>query len=123
MKLYIKQRVFSWGDKFSIYDEAGNVIGKQMQALVYEGMVFIELVGSGESRLLKAGEMVNIIQTGENYYVFDGETEKVVLENLRDFNAYYLRDSLGSHGTDMTEEEIRIGAAEIIRIYKENTCG
>jgi len=24
MKLYIKQRVFSWGDKFSIYDEAGN---------------------------------------------------------------------------------------------------
>lgn len=24
MKLYIKQRIFSWGDKFSIYDEAGN---------------------------------------------------------------------------------------------------
>ena len=25
MKLMIKQRVFSWGDKFDIYDEAGNV--------------------------------------------------------------------------------------------------
>ncbi|MBQ2901093.1 MAG: LURP-one-related family protein [Agathobacter sp.] len=25
MKLLIKQRVFSWGDKFDIYDEAGNV--------------------------------------------------------------------------------------------------
>lgn len=24
MKLYIKQRIFTWGDKFSIYDEAGN---------------------------------------------------------------------------------------------------
>lgn len=24
MNLYIKQRVFTWGDKFSIYDEAGN---------------------------------------------------------------------------------------------------
>lgn len=24
MKFYIKQRIFSWGDKFSIYDEAGN---------------------------------------------------------------------------------------------------
>ena len=24
MKLYIKQRIFSWGDKFSVYDEAGN---------------------------------------------------------------------------------------------------
>lgn len=24
MNLYIKQRVFSWGDKFSVYDEAGN---------------------------------------------------------------------------------------------------
>lgn len=24
MNLYIKQRVFSWGDKFSIYDENGN---------------------------------------------------------------------------------------------------
>lgn len=24
MKLYIKQHVFTWGDKFSIYDEAGN---------------------------------------------------------------------------------------------------
>lgn len=25
MNLYIKQHVFTWGDKFSIYDEAGNV--------------------------------------------------------------------------------------------------
>ena len=25
MKLCIKQRVFSWGDKFDIYDEQGNV--------------------------------------------------------------------------------------------------
>ena len=24
MKLYIKQRIFTWGDQFSIYDEAGN---------------------------------------------------------------------------------------------------
>lgn len=24
MKLYIKQHIFTWGDKFSIYDEAGN---------------------------------------------------------------------------------------------------
>jgi uncharacterized protein YxjI len=24
MKLYIKQRIFTWGDRFSIYDEAGN---------------------------------------------------------------------------------------------------
>ena len=24
MNLYIKQRIFTWGDKFSIYDEAGN---------------------------------------------------------------------------------------------------
>lgn len=24
MKLYIKQRVFTWGDKFSVYDELGN---------------------------------------------------------------------------------------------------
>ena len=24
MKLYIKQRIFTWGDKFSIYDENGN---------------------------------------------------------------------------------------------------
>ena len=24
MKLYIKQKIFTWGDKFTIYDEAGN---------------------------------------------------------------------------------------------------
>ena len=24
MKLYLKQKVFSWGDKFTVYDEAGN---------------------------------------------------------------------------------------------------
>ncbi len=24
MNLYIKQRIFTWGDKFSVYDEAGN---------------------------------------------------------------------------------------------------
>ena len=26
MDLYMKQKVFSWGDKFSIYDEAGNEV-------------------------------------------------------------------------------------------------
>ena len=25
MNLYIKQHIFTWGDKFSVYDEAGNV--------------------------------------------------------------------------------------------------
>lgn len=24
MNLYIKQHIFTWGDQFSIYDEAGN---------------------------------------------------------------------------------------------------
>ena len=24
MKLYLKQKIFSWGDKFTVYDEAGN---------------------------------------------------------------------------------------------------
>ena len=34
MNLYIKQRVFSWGDKFSVYDENGN------ERFYVEGEVF-----------------------------------------------------------------------------------
>ncbi len=34
MKFYVKQHVFTWGDKFSIYDEGGNVI------FAVEGEVF-----------------------------------------------------------------------------------
>lgn len=34
MNLYIKQRVFSWGDKFSVYDENGN------EKFYVEGEVF-----------------------------------------------------------------------------------
>lgn len=34
MKLYMKQRIFSWGDKFSIYDEYGN------ECYYVEGEVF-----------------------------------------------------------------------------------
>lgn len=54
MKLYIKQRVFSWGDKFSIYDEAGNekyhvegevfTLGKKLHLYDLQGneLAFIE---------------------------------------------------------------------------------
>ena len=34
MKFYIKQKVFSWADKFTIYDESGN------EAYWVEGEVF-----------------------------------------------------------------------------------
>lgn len=34
MNLYMKQRIFSWGDKFSIYDAAGN------ECYYVEGEVF-----------------------------------------------------------------------------------
>lgn len=34
MRLYMKQKVFSWGDKFSVYDEAENVV------FTVEGEVF-----------------------------------------------------------------------------------
>lgn len=35
MNLYIKQRIFTWGDKFSVYDENGN------EKYYVEGEVFI----------------------------------------------------------------------------------
>ncbi|MBQ2767778.1 MAG: LURP-one-related family protein [Clostridia bacterium] len=34
MHLYIKQRIFTWGDKFSVYDESGN------EKYVVEGEIF-----------------------------------------------------------------------------------
>ena len=54
MKLYIKQHVFTWGDKFSIYDEAGNekyrvegevfTLGKKLHLYDLQGieLAFIE---------------------------------------------------------------------------------
>ena len=102
-----------------LYDENGNLIGKQMQTLVFEGKVHVELTGSGETETVTAGQMVTIIQTGEDYYEFDGEIRNIELKDLRDFNAYYLRDNLTDGTANMTEQEKRIREllVELVREY------
>ena len=83
MKLYIKQRIFTWGDKFSIYDEAGNekyyvegeilTFGKKLHLYDLQGreLAYIDLVVSncplnGHSHKLQLMKVVHKANT-ENY--------------------------------------------------------
>ena len=72
MKLYIKQKVFSWGDKFTVKDEAGN------DTYVVEGEVFscgkklhvYDMLGT-EVAFIKQ-EVFSFLPC---YYVFCGEKQ------------------------------------------------
>ena len=120
MKLLIKQRVFSWGDKFDVYDEAGNVkyyvageifsLGHQLH--VYD--MYDREVGSVHQQLFTFRPKFDI--------VMNGITQGTIVKQFTFFNQEYDVDFNGWHvdGDFLAwDYDVYSGGRPIIHINKE----
>ena len=120
MNLYMKQRIFSWGDKFSIYDAAGNecyyvegevfTFGKKLHLydLNRRELVFIQ------QRLLTFLPKYEILRNGTQI--------AEVVKEFTFFRQEYSVNGLGwkVHGDIFSHDyEISTGGQHIARVSKE----
>jgi len=111
MNLYMKQRFFSWNDRFSIYDEAGN------ERYFVEGEIFSW--GKKLHVYDANGNEVSFIQQKvwsflPRYMIYRGETEVAqVVKEFTFFHQEYSVEGLGwrVHG-DIWDHEYEIGMSD-----------
>jgi len=120
VKLYIKEKVFSWGDKFTVKDELGN------DKYIVEGEVF-----SWGKKLhvydMRGNEVSFIKQEVwsflPRYYVFCGDRQ--VAEIKKEFTLFFPRYSIEGLGWEIEgsfmahEYEISQNGRSIVSISKE----
>ena len=120
MKLYIKEKVFSWGDKFTVKDENGR------DRYAVEGEVFTWGKKLHVYNLL--GEEVAFIKQEvfsflPRYYVFCGGRQ--VAEIRKEFTFFFPKYSIEGLGWEINghflahDYEITRGGRPIVRISKE----
>ncbi|MBQ7336034.1 MAG: LURP-one-related family protein [Clostridia bacterium] len=120
MKLYIKQHVFTWGDRFSIYDEAGN------EKYFVEGEVFtlgkklhlMDLVGNELAFIYQ-----KLFSFLPRYYINrNGHDLAEVVKHFTFFSQEYSVEGLGWSVTgDFFAHDYQIagGGSLIASVYKE----
>lgn len=118
MDLYMKQKVFSWGDKFSIYDESGN------EVFYVEGEVFsfgkkLHLYDSAGNELAFIHQKV--LSWLPKYYInIGGETVTEVVKEFTFFKQEYTVSELGwkvhgdffDHTYDISEGDELVASVE-----------
>ena len=120
MKLYIKEKVFSWGDKFTVKDEYGN------DQYVVEGEVFtwgkklhVYDMAGNEAAFIKQ-EVWSFLP---RYYVFCGDRQ--VAEIKKEFSFLFPRYSIEGLGWEIDgkfmahDYEITQAGRPIVTIRKE----
>lgn len=120
MTLYMKQRIFSWGDKFSIYDAAGN------ERYYVEGEVFtfgkkLHLYDLNRSEL--AFIQQRLLSFLPKYEILkNGIQIAEVIKEFTFFHQEYSVNGLGwkVHGDIFSHEyEIISGSQRVARVSKE----
>ena len=120
MKLYIKEKVFSWGDKFTVKDEGGR------DKYVVEGEIFswgkklhvYDIMGN-EVAFIKQ----EVWSWMPRYYVFCGGRQ--VAEVKKEFTFFFPKYSIGGLGWQIDgsfmahEYEITQSGRQIVSISKE----
>ena len=120
MKLYIKQKVFSWGDKFTVKDEAGR------DKYTVEGEIFSW--GKKLHVYDMAGREVAFIKQEvwswlPRYYVFCGDRQ--VAEIKKEFTLLFPKYSIAGLGWEIDgsfmahDYQINKGGRNIVTIRKE----
>ena len=120
MKLYIKEKVFSWGDKFTVKDEAGR------DKYFVEGEIFTW--GKKLHVYDMAGNEVAFIKQEvwsflPRYYVFCGD--RMVAEIKKEFTLFFPRYTIEGLGWEIDgsflehEYQITQGGRQIVTITKE----
>ena len=120
MNLYIKQRVFSWNDRFSIYDESGN------ERFYVEGEMFsfgkkLHLYDLTGIELAYIEQKVWSFLPKYNIYR-GGEHVGTVVKNFTFFRNEYVIDELGWRvDGDFWDHDYVIsdGSRSIVSVYKE----
>ena len=120
MKLYIKEKVFTWGDKFTVKDEHGN------NKYIVEGEVFtwgkklhVYDMDGNEAAFIKQ-EVWSFLPT---YYVFCGDHQ--VAEIRKEFSFLFPRYSIEGLGWEIEgrfmahDYEITKNGRSIVTISKE----
>ena len=120
MKLYIKEKIFTWGDKFTVKDECGN------DKYIVEGEVFtwgkkLHVYGmDGNEVAFIKQEVWSFLPT---YYVFCGDRQ--VAEIRKEFSFLFPRYSIEGLGWDIEghfmahDYEITKAGRSIVTISKE----
>lgn len=120
MKLYIQQHVFTWGDKFSIYDEAGN------EKYYVEGEIFtwgkkLHLYSTSGTELAFIEQ--EVLTFLPKYHISKGGMEVAeVVKEFTFFHPEYTVNGLGwkVHGDFFDHEyEITNGLGTVAAVSKE----
>ncbi len=120
MKLYIKQKVFSWGDKFTVWGEDGNAkYTVQGEVFSWGKKLHVYDMAGREAAFIRQ-EVWSFLP---RYYVFCGE--KQVAEIKKEFTLFFPRYTIEGLGWDIEgsfmahEYEITQNGRSIVSISKE----
>lgn len=120
MNLYIKQRVFTWGDKFSVYDADGN------EKYYVEGEVFtfgkkLRLYSLSGSELAYIEQ--KLFSFLPRYYIYRNGRE--VAEAVKEFTFFYSEYNINGLGWSVSGDffnhdyEIKDGDTAVASVSKE----
>ena len=120
MKLYIREKVFSWGDKFTVKDALGN------DKYIVEGEIFswgkklhVYDMAGREAAFIKQ----EVFSWMPRFHVFCGDRH--VAEIRREFSLFFPRYSIDGLGWEIDgsfmahDYDITRGGCTIVRIRKE----
>ena len=120
MKLYIREKVFSWGDKFTVKDALGN------DKYIVEGEIFswgkklhVYDMAGREAAFIKQ----EVFSWMPRFHVFCGDRH--VAEIRREFSLFFPRYSIDGLGWEINgsfmahDYDITRGGCTIVRIRKE----
>lgn len=88
-----------------ILDDAGNVIGKGIKVLTFEGAVAVAPEGEDEERVSTPGTMEVLVEDKEGAAVFEGATKQIEATDLSEMSATYLKEDIEKNLDKMSEEE------------------
>ena len=120
MRLYIKQRAFSWTDQFAIYNEMGDVAyTANGEAFSFGRKLHLWDFQNRECAFIQQ----KVLSFYPRYFIYrDGNQVAEVVQQFSFFRPNYFVNGLGWHiRGDLFAHEFEIdnGATPIVRVFKE----
>ena len=88
-----------------LLDNTGNVIGKEIKVLTFDGAVAVAPEGEKEERVSIPGTMEVLLEDKDGEALFEGETRQIEAKDLSEMSATYLKDDIEKNLDKMSEEE------------------
>lgn len=88
-----------------LLDNTGNVIGKEIKVLTFDGAVAVAPEGEKEERVSIPGTMEVLLEDKDGEALFEGETRQIEAKDLSEMSATYLKDDIEKNLDKMSEKE------------------